>query len=439
MNIVIVAYYATWVRSPGSRRVGAIARHLARAGHEVTMIGAQPPDRDGAVAAASGEHDGFRVVELPAADRVERLRRAGRRMRSSIPGRGSGSGGEHDDTGVRARHGSPSRLNRFVLPWISFPDTMWEWHRAATASVVKADHRVDLVIGSSPPMACLRSARDIADRLGCPWIADLRDLWTGDPYRRVPHVLRPIDAHLERTTLRTAAAITTVATPLADELRSIGPPVFTIPNGFADEWLRTDDGSVQPAGGPPSIVYTGTIRTSTHRDLSPVLAVLERSERMVAPPTLEVYGPIDTEVERAVMASDLGDRVVLHGSVDPAVARSAQHRAAVLLSLGWNDPRDRGSTPAKLFEYAAARRPILHIGDPTSEGSRLIEQYRLGRAVSPGDPNAVHHALAELLDPEQPWQAPTPEDLAPLSQRRMAEQFADVVLRVTATSPDTAC
>ena len=39
-----------------------------------------------------------------------------------------------------------------------------------------------------------------------------------------------------------------------------------------------------------------------------------------------------------------------------------QRRADVLLLLQWNDPREQGNVPAKLFEYLAVRRPILSIG-----------------------------------------------------------------------------
>jgi hypothetical protein len=432
MNIVVIAYYATWTRSAGSRRISAIAHRLAEEGHAVTVLAAQPPEGD--------QHDdrfemlsGVNVVELPASDRVatinsviaaarRRLHSASRRFRSPSPAPSSvGNGGER------------GRLATALIPWISFPDTMWGWHRRATAGAARLDNRtVDLVIATSPPMACLRAGRALARELGCPWVADLRDLWTGDPYRRVPCPLRWIDRRLERSTLRSAAAIVTVAEPLSEDLRHLGPPIVVIPNGFAEHWLRPDSHDEQSTDEPPSIVYTGTLRSSSHRNLGPILKVLHRTAHLPRPPRLEVYGSVDASVTREVADAGLGDRVVLHGPVDPVEARRAQHRATVLLSLGWDDPRDRGSTPAKLFEYAAARRPILHVGAPTSVGSQLIVEYHLGHSVSSDDDAAIGEALEEYLDEIRPWTPPTAAELAPLSQRRMTAKFLEVVETVLA-------
>jgi glycosyltransferase involved in cell wall biosynthesis len=428
MNVVIVAYYATWTRSAGSRRVTAIALRLAEEGHAVTVLAAQPRTGDRQGGSPLEQRSSIDIVELPASDRVARINSvltAVRRRLNRGMSRAQGEAAAASATGSEVRRG---RLVSALIPWISFPDTMWGWHRTATACAANLGARpVDLVIATSPPMACLRAGSALARHFGCPWIADLRDLWTGDPYRRVPLPLRWLDRRLERSTLRSAATIVTVAEPLADDLRRQGPPVVVIPNGFAQDWLRPDCPQERPADEPPSIVYTGTLRSSSHRDLSPILTALGRTAHLPRPPRLEIYGSVDPTVANEIAAAGLADRVVLHGSVEPDEARRAQHRAAVLLSLGWDDPRDLGSTPAKLFEYAAARRPIVHVGEPRSVGSRLIVEHRLGRSVSSGDVDTICKVLEEYLGDVHSWTPPTTAELAPLSQSRMTAQFLTIL------------
>lgn len=411
MKILVVAYYYGWSSSVGSRRMRGLVSALAADGHQVTVLAADPPD-----GLTLGAPPGVHVVSVPPTDRVLAAKRWVARVR-----RGSGTAA-HADAALSA----PAR--GWLRGWLGFPDTMWEWTYRARRAARRQRVRPDLVLASAPPMAALATAAALARDASCAWIADMRDLWTGDPYRLVPAPLRPLDRHLERRLLRSAAAVTTVADSLADELRTLLPgiEVTVLRNGFDAAWLRPGD---EPPGRPATVVYTGTLTANTGRDLGPLCdAVAALGDDG---PLVEVFGSVDRSVRETIRARGMADRIHLRGTVGADDARRAQHHACALLNFSWEDPRDFGKLPAKVFEYAAARRPIVHMGRVETLGTHLIRDHGLGFVVDPDQPSEVAALLRGLADGSVEWVAPDATELAPLSQQAMVDGFRGVIESVS--------
>jgi hypothetical protein len=68
--------------------------------------------------------------------------------------------------------------------------------------------------------------------------------------------------------------------------------------------------------------------------------------------------------------------------------------ADALLLLQWNDRRDEGNLPAKLFEYLYARRPILFIGYEQGIAAQLVRERAAG---------LVSNSPAQIADQLQVW------------------------------------
>jgi glycosyltransferase involved in cell wall biosynthesis len=435
MNILIISYYASWSSSVGSRRMGGLIKALASDGHAITVIGSAPPDRH-----RPPPTKGVQLIETPPTDRYLSARAAVTRVRHL--GRRAPAGGSDIEpvatTGPAMKSPAPSgrvasSARNVARRWIGFPDTMWEWTSTAQRAAAQLSVRPDLVIASAPPMAALHAASKIASEASCPWIADMRDLWTGDPNRHTPLVLRPIDRRLERRVLSSAAAVTTVAESLADDLRRLAPavPVVALRNGFDDRWLRLGD---EPPNEPPTVVFTGTLTSNTGRsldelcDVAAELQVMRRNGSRT--PTIEIYGALDPSIPALLATRSVGDVIRLNGVVSAETTRQAQHQASALLSLSWESPRDYTNLPAKLFEYAAAKRPVLHLGRVETLGTRLIADHRLGFVADPSDAATVAKLVQAIVDGETPWVAPPTESLRPLSQSAMLDGFRAVIERV---------
>jgi hypothetical protein len=76
---------------------------------------------------------------------------------------------------------------------------------------------------------------------------------------------------------------------------------------------------------------------------------------------------------------------------------AAQRDSHLLLLLAWEDPSQKGTCPAKVFEYMAVGRPVLSLGAVDSTGSKVVEETGLGRAFAAPDAAGVRAYLTELL------------------------------------------
>src|SRR5262249_13202323 len=135
--------------------------------------------------------------------------------------------------------------------------------------------RPDFIFASAPPFTALLVAKRLSDEFGIPWVAELRDLWTQNPYYAYPRWRRWIDEIIERRVLLSAHSLVTVTPLWARDLKSRYPEktVTTIFNGYAEEdyWDLSTYVSKEPK--TLSIVYTGNIYRG-YRDPSALFAAI---------------------------------------------------------------------------------------------------------------------------------------------------------------------
>ena len=90
------------------------------------------------------------------------------------------------------------------------------------------------------------------------------------------------------------------------------------------------------------------------------------------------------------------DQVDIGGRVPYDESIALQMNADILLLLQWNDPREAGNVPGKLFEYIGARRPVLGIGYEGGVPARILREREAGMVLN--EPDAIAEALAEWLE-----------------------------------------
>ncbi len=430
-SVVLIAYYYLWDSSVGSRRARALAQELADRGWQVTVVASKPP---GAIPRPDhADEQAIEVLTVPHVDRVliakALLARCRRGQLRQSP----------EPTGTPLPSASPQRtelgsLRTKLASIVSFPDSMWEWSWIAAIVTKRAGVRADLVLATAPPMAALAAGRILAKRVRCPLVIDMRDLWTGDPYRRVPRPLAGIDRWLERRILHSATRLTTVAEPLAEELRAIchSIPVAVIPNGLNLSWMRTDESKAEPA----RIVFTGSLSGADGRSLDTLLDAVATlgSDRTTVPFQVDFYGPVSVNARQAIERSAAAKLVVLHGRVSAERSREAQHTATVLVNIPWEDPREFGKLPAKLFEYAAAGRPVLHIGQFDNLGKRFLESLGIGYFASPSESESIAGALRLLLSNPR-FERASSAQLEPFTHRVMVDRFEAELLQALRDGP----
>jgi glycosyltransferase involved in cell wall biosynthesis len=232
------------------------------------------------------------------------------------------------------------------------------------------------------------------------WIADFRDGWRFEPHGAEwpAGFQRRVDAALERRVLRRADAAVAVTEPIAEDLRRrFGARVEVITNGFDPEDPIADDTSAWLDPTRVSLVHTGRI-AAARSSLEPLLAAMRllRTEHPASAEGLELVlaGPLSVDEQRLVEAPDLRSSVRALGQL-PRPAVLALQRAADWLLVITEGERRKSVATGKLFEYLAAGRPVLVLGEGT-EAARIAEEVGGAVAVSAGDPRAIAGCLNHL-------------------------------------------
>jgi glycosyltransferase involved in cell wall biosynthesis len=279
-----------------------------------------------------------------------------------------------------------TRLVNLARYFLSYPDPRKGWIPFALDAVKelhRQDRQIDAIMTTFPPVPVHLIGRDAKSILGCPWIADFRDLWTQNlSYRNT----RFLQIGLEKRNLQPADGLVTVSAPWAKRLQKRYPDkkVCVIPNGFDPDDFRSP---APPLTREFSITYTGQLYLD-QRDPTLLFQVVSNLIQQGAIPAGEVrirfYGSIEPWLPALVQKYGLQQVVELHGPVPRKDVFERQRESQILLILPWSDPTETGHHSAKLFEYFAAARPILAVG-----GNRGV----LTEALQ--ETNAGVHALSE--------------------------------------------
>lgn len=332
--------------------MGGLVKHLPAFGWQTTVLTPKHSDR---------HPEATEIVETNDADMAVRLKQfLGMDSNAALKDLVSGEA-KVPATGLRLK----ARLIDTLKGLVAFPDTNRGWVSIATkaAHQLLAEQKFDVVLTTSPPPSAHVAGRLIKDRSAIPWVADLRDLWSDDRFSTAPRWRRVIDRRYEQRTLRHADALVTVSDPLAEELRGLHPsvPIHTVLNGFDPDLINPGE----PLPDIFTITHTGTYHQG-RRDPSLLFEAtgnLVRSGRLPQDRfRIRLFAKHEPWLLALAGQHGIAENIELvpWGSFDDAVR--AQRQSHVLLLLHWGGPKEAGVVTAKVFEYLAARRPILVLG-----------------------------------------------------------------------------
>jgi glycosyltransferase involved in cell wall biosynthesis len=109
-------------------------------------------------------------------------------------------------------------------------------------------------------------------------------------------------------------------------------------------------------------------------------------------------GPLSAQESDLLAAPDIAGLARAVGSFDRKRTLALQRLAGTLLVIT-EGARRRSVATGKLFEYLAAGRPILVLGEET-EAARIVIETGAGTATSADDPRAIAAALRRLTETE---------------------------------------
>lgn len=407
LRILVVAFHFPPLAAAGTHRTLNFVRQLARRGHRVSVV---------TTATTSGfrRDDGLldRVpesVEIARAWHVDPfllLARLRGRVTSDALGKGAPQGASGPESA--APQSSLARAVDWASRLLDVPDRYASWILPAFAQGIFLAGRLrpQIVYSTAPPASAHLAALLLAEVLGLPFVADLRDPWAVNPFRDVPYPsLRELDDALEALVVKRARRVI-LNTPLAEadyvERYRDASKFVTIQNGISPDLFDLPREAPEP-GLTIRLLHVGSIYG--RRSPLPFVRALARlrDERPELARRFEVVqiGPIEDggALLAELAAHGLSDRFSLLPSISHAEAFKKTTAAHALLLLGVSGERPEVQVPAKLFEYLAAERPILALA---KTGGAILATLERAEAdfvgADPDDAGAIHGALLRIAD-----------------------------------------
>lgn len=305
----------------------------------------------------------------------------------------------------------------------------WYFSAFTAAKKLLSKAPIKLVYSSSPPHSAHLVAYRLKKLYGLPWLADFRDPWTEIAGYHPPTPLhRMLDNTLERRIITSADAIIANTAinkkNLIDKYGLDEGLVWVIPNGFDPADFKT---ASQPL--PASSRFTISCLGKFY-DM-PDARVFFRAYRRLSerhPDTLlRLIGWHSRTVRKAAQS------VLLKGSweTSPRVGHDSAisvmcNSSALLVNL----PSEESDhwIPGKIYEYLAAKRPILFVGPLKGDAADIIRATVSGRVVGFNEEH-IYEALKTLYDL---WRSnfkgwrPNPTEIERYDRRVQAKQLAEI-------------
>lgn len=303
---------------------------------------------------------------------------------------------------------SETRKNKFrddISNWIRsnifMPDARKFWIRPSVKflSGYLSENPVEAVITTGPPHSMHLIGLGLKKKIKIRWIADFRDPWTMIDFYRTLLLTNYADKkhhRLEKEVLDQADQIIVVSETMKQEFSGLtSKNIVVIPNGF-DEDNITDDRI--ETDRKFSFVYTGIMNPAREpKKLWEALTELINENKNFAEDLdLLFIGNIDYSIIENISTFKLDKYFRKIDFVAHDQVMQYQRKAQVLL-LPLNDaPNARGIVTGKLFEYLAARRPIIAIGPVDGDAAAILNETRSGRIFDFNDSVNLKNHIKEL-------------------------------------------
>ena len=363
---------------------------------------------------------------------------------------------------VNAQHKNwKQRLSLWIRGNCFIPDPRIGWVRPSVRFLVKylQEHPVDAVVTTGPPQSVHLIGRGLKRALGLHWIADFRDPWTEMFYYKHLGLSAAADRRhhrLEQSVLDEADTVLSVSPPVAADFRAkTKTPVVLITNGYDEDdyagstapsfaastgeslphapgvqgFPDPENGSGKSLDAPAPqrpraeirLVHTGLFAA----DGNPLNLWDALAQRCASDPDfrarlqIRLAGKVDAAITDAIRARGLGDNLVELGYLPHDETVREQRAADILLLPLRQEPEYAKVLPGKIFEYLAARRPVLGIGQEDGAAAQILRDAGAGEMFGWDK----RDELLAFLDAEHPETA----GIEKYSRRSLTAQLTEIL------------
>lgn len=426
-RVLVVSYYFPPSGGPGVQRVLKFVKYLRGYGYEpevLTVADGAYPELD--LALLGDVPEAVRVHRTKALDPFGAYAALTGRTRKEAVTVGSVQGG-----------GRLAGLARWVRANVFLPDARVGWvpYAAREAARLHAAAPYDVVLTSGPPHSAHLVGRALRRKTGVPWVADLRDPWTGiNFYDELPmgRLARRMDRGLERSVLREATRLVTVSPSwkrlLVEQGERSPDEVAVVHNGFDAEDFAAEAPAVQTEAF--TLTHVGSLYDSRNPEALWAAIRRLRDQGGLARFRVRLIGRVGEATTASIAREGLEGLVTAEPYAPHDEAVAAMRAATMLLLTIEPFAAEAGMITGKLYEYLAAGRPVLGLGPATGDAARLLAETRGGRMLARDDADGLVEALARAYADWEAGRMPAgavPEAIAAYSREAQTGRLSEVL------------
>jgi hypothetical protein len=281
------------------------------------------------------------------------------------------------------------KMFKHIANSLLIPDSTIEWFPFGIYKGLKLSKKnnYDLLISSSFPATCHFIAYVIKKKREIPWIVDYGDPWVFNPFFTPKRIKFPIEYKIESSILKTADAIIVTADETKENYLRNYPElnrfkINVIPMGAENKLFQNVN---IDRSKKFRILYTGTVYAGTKygsKNLEPFLDAVEKiynEEKFKKDIEIIFIGNVLDDAFEVIRNKNLDKKIILKGHLPHEKIPSSLINSDILLLFGGEGEIQIAS---KIFEYIAARRPILCVkGGEKDPTLKILQESNRGIIV----------------------------------------------------------
>ena len=324
------------------------------------------------------------------------------------------------------------KLMLYVRGNFFIPDARVGWVKPSVKFLSKyiAENSVDVVITTGPPHSLHLIGMQLQKDLNVKWIADFRDPWTTIHYHKSLRLNKASERKhkaLEASVLKSADIITVTSPTTKKEFEMIAEtPIEVITNGY-DISGKIDF----EMDSKFSISHIGSLLSERNPEfLWKVLAEICKEDTSFKNDLqFKFAGAVSDDVKQSLENFQLMENCEVLGYVSHSEALRLQHKSQILLLVEINSAETRAIIPGKLFEYLAAKRPIIALGPKESDIEGIINETKSGKFFSYWDDDELKTEILQLYKDFKNGELKiASEGIEKYSRRELTRQMASLIL-----------
>jgi len=301
--------------------------------------------------------------------------------------------------------GKESSFFHSLSVWIRgnffIPDARKFWIRPSVNFLTDylSKNPVDAIISTGPPHSMHMIAKNVTSKISIPWLADFRDPWTNIDFfdeLKLSHYAKAKHHKLEKEVLNRADDIVVISPTMKKEFQEItDTPVSVIPNGFDSADFSK---STYKPGSSFSLSHVGMMTpTRNPKILWEAISELNKEiDTFKNNFKLRLIGKVDGAIKEDIAHYDVQELVQIESYIPHDEIIDVQQNSDSLLLIINNTPNAPLILTGKLFEYLAAKRPIICLSPVNGDAKEVIDETKSGAFILYSEKDRLKKEIVRL-------------------------------------------